>query len=210
MTVQEKKKQATVERILSAALQVFADSGFEGARIDEIAARAAVNKAMIYYHIGDKKALYSRVLHEVFGDTALRMADDVNRCATPVEKIRAYIRSIGQTLEKHPQLPRIMMRELASGGLHLPEIVAQDLASIIGLIRSIIRQGYGQGVFKKLDPLVLHLMVLGGISFYRAGIPVRRRYAAQMGENAAENGDDHLTHLLQNVENIILCALTRY
>jgi AcrR family transcriptional regulator len=207
MNVQERKKQATVERILFAALEIFADSGFEGARIDEIADRAAVNKAMIYYHIGDKNALYTRVLHEVFGDTAIRMADNVNRCAAPVEKMRAYIRSIGQTLEKHPHLPRIMMWELASGGLHLPEIVAQDLASIIGLIRSIIRQGHRQGIFKKLDPLVLHLMVLGGISFYRAGNPVRLRYTAQMGENAAENGNAPLTHLLKKVEKIILCAL---
>lgn len=209
MRAQEKKKQATVERILSAALETFAESGFEGARIDEIAARAAVNKAMIYYHVGDKKALYTQVLHQVFGDTAARMADHVNRSATPVEKIRAYIGSIGQTLEKHPHLPRIMMRELASGGRHLPEIVAQDLASIIGLIRSIIRQGHRQGVFKKLDPLVLHLMVLGGIFFYRASIPVRLRYAAQMGESAAENGDAPLTHLLKKVENIILRALKR-
>ena len=72
MNARETKKKETIRRILDAAAQAFAAAGFEGARIDDIAHRAGVNKAMIYYHIGDKKALYTRVLHDVFGDAAAR------------------------------------------------------------------------------------------------------------------------------------------
>ena len=79
MPAHEEKKQASVDRILSAAMEVFAEAGFDGARIDAIAARAAVNKAMIYYHIGDKKALYGRVLHDVFRNTADRLTEAVDR-----------------------------------------------------------------------------------------------------------------------------------
>lgn len=207
MNLKQARKKETVRRILAAAAQVFAETGYEGARVDGIADRAGVNKAMIYYHIGDKKALYTRVLHEVFGDTAARMADNINCAVTPVDKIKAYIGSIGQTLDSHPHLPRIMMREIASGGLNLPEIVADDLASIIGLIGQVIKQGHDSGDFQKIDPLVLHLMVMGGISYYRASRPVRQRYAARLHETAPEKGAETVYDVLSRIEKIILSAL---
>jgi AcrR family transcriptional regulator len=63
-------------RILAAAAEVFAQIGFAGARVDDIAARAGVNKAMLYYHVGDKERLYTAVLVEVLdrGSAALREA----------------------------------------------------------------------------------------------------------------------------------------
>ena len=56
----------TRERIVGAASAIFADKGFAGARVDEIARRAGVNKAMLYYHVGDKQALYTAVLTHNF------------------------------------------------------------------------------------------------------------------------------------------------
>ncbi|UCD89581.1 MAG: TetR/AcrR family transcriptional regulator [Desulfobacterales bacterium] len=207
MNARENRKKETVRRIIDTAARIFAESGYEGARVDQIADRAGVNKAMIYYHIGNKKALYTRVLHDVLGATAARMADNINGAVTPVEKIRAYILSIGQTLEAHPHLLHIMMRELASGGSHLPEIVAGDLASIIGQISGIIKQGHRQGEFKDVDPLVLHLMVMGGISYYKVSHPVRLKYSALMGEYANRKSDENVFDLLGKVEKIILSAL---
>jgi len=51
------KRQETTERIISAAMAVFSRDGFNGARVDEIAREAGVNKATLYYHVGDKEAL---------------------------------------------------------------------------------------------------------------------------------------------------------
>jgi AcrR family transcriptional regulator len=62
----------TSEAILKAATEIFSEAGYDGARVDEIARRAGVNKASLYYHIGDKKALYTRVLKNVFGDADAR------------------------------------------------------------------------------------------------------------------------------------------
>ena len=208
MNVRESRKKETVQSILDAGALEFAENGYEGARVDRIADRAGVNKAMIYYHIGDKEALYARVLHEVFGDTAARMAENIGRAEGPIDKIRAYLMSIGQTLEIHPHLIRIMMRELASGGRHLPKIVAGDLISIIGLISDVIKQGYRRGKFKDMDPIVLHLMVMGGISYYRASGPIRNMYSAILEEPSNGTGDENVFDLLGKIERIILSALT--
>ncbi len=48
--------------ILKAAARVFAEKGWSGARVDEIAAEAGLNKAMLYYRVGDKEELYRRVV----------------------------------------------------------------------------------------------------------------------------------------------------
>jgi AcrR family transcriptional regulator len=207
MNVKETRKKETVRRILDAAAQVFAEIGYQGARIDRIASRAGVNKAMIYYHIGDKKALYTRVLHEVFRGTAAHMADNINRAETPLAKIKAYIHSIGETLEKHPQLPHIMMRELASGGLDLPELVVHDLASIIRSISTVIMEGRTRGEFLDVDPLVLHLMVIGGIAYYQASAPLRLKYSHMMEELIEDKADKNGFDLLSQIERIILSAL---
>lgn len=210
MSSREDHKKETVRRILDAAAQEFADTGYEGARVDHIADCAGVNKAMIYYHIGDKKALYTRVLHEVFGDTTAILENSIRSAVIPVEKIRAYIHSIGQTIIKNPLLPRIMMRELASGGRHLPKIVAHDLAEIISLIGNAITRGHREGAFKKIDPLVLHMMVIGGIGYYRASEGIRRDFASLMDERIETKRDADASDLINEVEKIVLSALSGY
>jgi TetR/AcrR family transcriptional regulator len=54
--------QRTKKRILEAALREFASKGFAGARIDDIARRARVNKRMLYHYFGDKRDLYREVV----------------------------------------------------------------------------------------------------------------------------------------------------
>ena len=116
----EEKRQETVRKILDAAMEVFAEVGFAGARIDEIALRSGVNKATIYYRIGDKEALYESVLQDVFADTTERLLQNVKEAKDPEEKLRTYIRNIVRTVGQNPRLPPILLREIASGGRHFP------------------------------------------------------------------------------------------
>src|ERR1700710_248427 len=59
---------ATQKKLLTAARHEFAGKGLAGARVDEIAARAGVNKQLVYHYFGDKDALYQAVLERVYGD----------------------------------------------------------------------------------------------------------------------------------------------
>jgi AcrR family transcriptional regulator len=209
MNARENRKKETVQRILDASAQIFAEVGFEGARVDEIATRAGVNKAMIYYHIGDKKALYTRVLHAVFGDTASRMAKNIALAETPLQKMKAYVHSIGEALEKHPHLPPIMMREMAGGGANLPEVVAEELASIIEMIRDVLTEGHRQGHFAKVEPLILHVMIVGGISFFKTSSPARKKYFELIGETAESVKGKEGLDLRTEIENIVLRAVLK-
>ena len=209
MNIQAAKKQASVERILAAALETFASAGFEGARMDEIAARAAVNKAMIYYHIGDKKALYERVLHDVFRDTAARLTDSIARAQRPKQKMKAYIRSMAATFDQHPLLPPIMMREFASGGRHFPESVTDTLLQILNTVSGILKQGRKEKVFIPIHPLVLHLMVVGTMTYLRSTRPVRRRLADATDNAALVPDAEDGAAWLADVEKLVLRSIKR-
>ncbi|MFC1821525.1 TetR/AcrR family transcriptional regulator [Thermodesulfobacteriota bacterium] len=159
----EVKRNETTRSILEAAKLVFAEVGFSGARIDEIAKRAKVNKAMIYYRIGDKEALYGKVLHEVFADTAKRIATNIKSAQEPEAKLETYIHNLFQTIQKNPYLPQIMVREIASGGRYFPEVVLEDFATILGILMNILREGAEKGVFIKTNPLMVHVMFIGPV-----------------------------------------------
>jgi TetR/AcrR family transcriptional regulator len=165
----------TVQRILEAAMDIFAEVGFNGARVDEIAKRAGVNKAMIYYHIGDKEVLYAKILHNAIGHVADSISGAIEAASTPEEKLLAYIRGFAGAVEGNPRMGPILLREVASGGQNLPELVVRDFASLIGIVTAIVEEGKEKGVFNEVTPFILHMMVVGAIVLYKASGPIRAK-----------------------------------
>ncbi|MGA2780774.1 MAG: TetR/AcrR family transcriptional regulator [Smithella sp.] len=169
------KPGKTAEKILTAARAVFAENGYNGAHVDEIAERAGVNKATLYYQIGDKDTLYANVIHQVLGNTAKNIAGAVAKADHPEEKLKAYIHYIANTVDKNPELPPIMMREIASGGQTLPQVVVEDIASVLKVLISILDQGKKKGIFTDTIPFLIHMMIVGTILFYKKALPIKDR-----------------------------------
>src|SRR5438034_3881064 len=95
---------STKERLLGAAFEEFAKRGFAGARIDEIAARAGANKALIYQYFGDKEALFKLVLETKMGELDRIATDDAERLHE----------AIGEFFDFHaanPALSKLMLWE---------------------------------------------------------------------------------------------------
>ncbi len=207
MTIRHgEKKGKTVSRIMEAAKDEFADKGFAGARVDEIARRAGVNKAALYYHIGDKDALYAAVIHGVIGMAAQRLAEDVGLTGTPEEKIKTYLRTLIKTFDENPQVPRIMMREMASGGKSLPGVFFQDLFSVLQILSGIIEEGKEKGVFADTFPLLLHFMAIGTTVIYKTVVPVllASEYAP---DEMKKIGSDASGAAAREIEKLILKAI---
>jgi TetR/AcrR family transcriptional regulator len=169
------KLNKTAEKILTAARTVFAEKGYNGTHVDEIAARAGVNKATLYYQIGDKDTLYANVIHQVLGNIAQDIAGAVARVDSPEEKLKAYIHYIANAVDKNPELPPIMMREIASGGATLPRVVVEDIASVLTILIGILDKGRKKGIFAETIPFLIHMMILGTILFYKGSVPIKAR-----------------------------------
>ena len=165
----------TAEKIVAAARAVFAENGYSGTHVDEIAKRAGVNKATLYYQIGDKDTLYANVIHQVIGNIAQMVAQAVANANSPEEKLAAYINTLAEAVDKNPEIPPIMMREVASGGANLPRVVVEDIASIIVVVAGILEEGKKKGVFAETAPFLIHMMVMGTILFYKGSSPIKDR-----------------------------------
>ena len=76
-------------------------------------------------------------------------------------------------MDHNPNKTVMMLREIAAGGKHFPDIVAQDLAVIVGKLIQILSEGQKQGRFIPVNPFSVHLMVIGAFIMYRASAPIR-------------------------------------
>ncbi|MDH4182817.1 MAG: TetR/AcrR family transcriptional regulator [Nitrospinota bacterium] len=174
-----KKKDDVLSAIMDAAIKNFAEKGYEGARVDEIAHDAGVNKATIYYHIGDKEALYKAVLSQVLSTGADLMAQNVAKAVSSKEKINTYVETIlNGVLAGREDFTRIMMREMAGGGVNIPPEVMKTLAEkILGAMAGVMAEGVQNGALAPANPILLHMMIVGGIAFMRSTEQLRAKHA---------------------------------
>ena len=169
------KPGKTAEKILTAARAVFAENGYNGAHVDEIAERAGVNKATLYYQIGDKDTLFANVIHQVIGNAAQGIAHAVAKVDQPEEKLKVYINCIAANVDKNPELPSIMMREVAADGAHLPRVVVEDIVAVLTILAGILEEGRKKGIFVEVGPFLIHMMIVGTILFYKKALPIKDR-----------------------------------
>ena len=110
--------ERTRRRILAEASAEFADRGFAGARVDDIAARTATTKRMIYYYFGSKESLFMAVLEAALDENGFSPPDD--EPADPQSSIRWLVRQTFEDDERHPERVRLLSAANIHHARHLP------------------------------------------------------------------------------------------
>lgn len=200
------KQAETRNQILKTAEQIFARDGFAGARMDEIARLAQVNKAMIYYHIGNKRELYTEVLHHIFSNAIGRFQTSIQQATTPEDKLRQYLGNIIQTIGQNPGAAAILIREQATGGADFPDVIIKELSRIVMMLVEILDQGYQQGTFRKSNPFAVHMLAVGSILLTHTSYPIRRRFPVEPPEIKRQKKQP-LETTLNDIEELILNAV---
>src|ERR1700689_2204656 len=118
-TLAHARHPATVERIVSAAEEIFAERGLAGARTGAIARAARVNQALLYYYFQSKEELHRFTLEMLFSQLRAQAAAALERPAPPGERLRGYINAYFDFVAAHPNYPRLVERELMSRGPRL-------------------------------------------------------------------------------------------
>lgn len=162
------------ENILTVATAEFAEHGFAGARVDEIAAKTATSKRMIYYHFGGKDGLYREVLDRAYsGVRAAESIADLDRLPV-VDALRRIAEITFDYHADHPEFVRLVMDENIRRGVQIEAIaqIKDGNSSILSILDSILKRGVTEGVVREgVDALDLHL-TMSALSFY----PVSNRY----------------------------------
>ena len=165
--------------LVNAARRAFAARGFAGARTQQIADEAGVNKALILYHFGGKQGLYTAVVTQLIARAQEAIDAAVDAGATPVERLDRFIAELGRFLGEEPDFPMILMREQMDGAHRLETEVRQRFFGFFGRLREIIEQGIAGGAFRPLDPHSTHLSLVGSLVMFQLTRPARETYIQQ-------------------------------
>ena len=175
------RRQRTKDRLLAAASTLFAERGFHGTTIRDIAERAKVNVAAGNYHYGSKKALYLEVLRAEFAKIRAELRRR-GASVTPAELSRLKRGELEELLRRRArtmfelmigpppgQHATLMLREMADPSEALPVIVAEFVKPMIdegSAIVALLAPGLDR---RSVERCVLSLM--GQALFYRSTMP---------------------------------------
>ncbi|KZD09032.1 TetR family transcriptional regulator [Oceanibaculum pacificum] len=157
------------ELLLAAARREFARRGFEGARVDEIAKRAGVNKQLVYHHFGNKEALYRLVLESVY--TEIREQEkrlDLSNL-DPEQALRRLIEFSFDYLAANRDFVALLTDENLHKGRRLKQVAnLQPLHSpLIEILGQTLARGTQGGLFRPgLDPMQVYISIAGLGFFY--------------------------------------------
>ncbi|WP_254388443.1 TetR/AcrR family transcriptional regulator [Thermanaeromonas sp. C210] len=143
-----RSRHGSREIILAAAEEIFAAKGLEGARVDEIAARANINKRMLYHYFQSKEDLYTAVLKSNFEKLLALGGRAITRSPDPVEQVRAIITSFFYFLAANPHYPRLLSWEALQGGVHARKVLPPIWEQGVPNLKAIIEQGMARGPFR--------------------------------------------------------------
>lgn len=139
------------ERILDAAEEVFADNGFKGSTLDQIARRAGMSKPNLLYYYGNKQALYLAALGRTL-DVWLEPLKEFDPEGEPDAQIRGYIRRKLELSRSHPLASRVFANEIIQGAPVLGPVLRENLRVIVDDKASVIRGWMEQGRLADIDP----------------------------------------------------------
>jgi TetR/AcrR family transcriptional regulator len=165
---------ATRRKLLVAARREFAQNGLAGARVDEIAARAGVNKQLVYHYFGDKDALYLAVLEWVYAEIRDQERKLNLEGLPPDQAIRKLIESSFDHLAAHPDFIALLNDENRGGARHVRgSRKLEDMHSpLISMVSKILAQGVRAGMFRKgINPVHLYISIAGLSYFFFSNTP---------------------------------------
>jgi AcrR family transcriptional regulator len=154
-------------KILTAAEQLFAEHGFAGVGIRQIAAAAGVNGAMIHYYFGNKERLYEAIIENAASTVRSLIAEAISSATSLEERLSRFVKAYAGYLFGHPHLARILSREMLAGGEHIMKIIPKYAATNYGMLREAMAEGIRGGELRDIDADLAPISLIGMIIVFQ-------------------------------------------
>ena len=191
----------TKAQLLDAARLEFSEKGLSGARVNDIAARASVNKQMLYYYFGDKENLYCAVLNHAYEEIRARENELDLAALAPVAAMERFIGFTFDYLTENRYFVALLNDENIHKARHiLDSEYLQDLhARLQETIGDILTRGEREGVFRpNVDPIDLYISIASLCYFYYSNI---HTLSAIFGRDLSDRSATH--HRRQHVIDFV-------
>lgn len=200
------KEDSPKAEILQAALDEFVQYGKKGARMQAIADKAGVNKAMLHYYFSSKENLHQEVIQRVINHAFSEISATIEANKEPKEQVRALIGTYYDFIAAFPELPHLILHEINSNPVEIASLFSHI---IIGdnqapqTILHVIRQGTEQKQFREVDPRQFLITILSSVIFFFVGKPLLTRVLGIEDEEA------FIRQRKQHVLDVLLTSLER-
>lgn len=191
----------TRQHILRAAEQVFAERGYAGARMDEVATKVGIKRASMVYYFRDKRSLYIALLEDVFGALLQLHQRVLAGPGSARERILGSLDVWADAVAERPGVVRILLWEAARvrRGSAAQQPLAAETDPILSTISDAIAAGQREGSFRQaVDPLRFLMIVTGATAFLTLGMRVMTSGAAPL----------NATQLRSELRTLVLRLLT--
>jgi TetR/AcrR family transcriptional regulator len=179
-------------RIVRAAEKLFAARGYSGAAIRDIARAAGVNSAMIHYYFGSKEGLYHGIIETAAVDIRAKLVNAISSVQSVDEKLSEFVQAYAAYIFSHPDLARILHREMLAGGPHLKEMAPAFLTNY-ALAREWMKQGVRNKELRPIDIDLAPISLIGMVLIFQIAHPLisvvqgRERYDEKFVRRVADH-----------------------
>ena len=170
---EEKKSVETQENILEAARKIFAQKGLAGARMQEIADSAGINKALLHYYYRSKEKLFEQIFEEAFKKLARPLAAFLADDSELFQKIRNICRHYNKILVEYPFLPNFIINEVNTDPSRILKLINVE-GIMAGKEKTLtqISKAIKNGEIREIDPRELILNIISLSIFPFASKPI--------------------------------------
>ena len=165
--------ERTSEQILKAATEEFSDHGFAGARVDAIAARAGINKRMLYHYYGNKDDLFLAVMENAYAEIRSHEQELELDRLDPEAAVRELINYTFNYFVDKPSFIRLLNTENLHEARHIKRSkrIPEMHSPLIVQIERVLERGAAAGVLRTdVDPVQLYISIASLGYFYLSNI----------------------------------------
>lgn len=165
---------AARDAILLASADLFAAQGFAGTTIKEIAGKARVNSALLYYYFEDKEGLYRAVLAHLIGTVSEQIGASLADAPSPEDGVRRFVTAQAERFFANRTFARLLLRELMDhGAVHLEVPIGSVIANAFRPLAEQIAAGQASGVFRRdVDPRFAVLSTVSQVAYFTLAQPL--------------------------------------
>lgn len=166
------KTENTETEILIAAKEIFQQKGMAGARMQEIADKAKINKALLHYYYRSKQLLFEAVFKSAFSLLAPQLNKVLNDDSDLFEKIRKFTENYVSFVIKHPYLPNFVIQELNKNPEFVQKLRSEKNFPSIEKFKLQVSDAINQGIIKPIEAEHLFINIISLNIFPFIGEPL--------------------------------------
>jgi AcrR family transcriptional regulator len=150
----------TEGQILDAAKEIFQKKGMDGARMQEIANEAGINKAMLHYYYRSKQLLFEAVFSNAFSLLAPQLNKVLNDDSSIEDKVKNFTSNYISFILKHPYLPNFIIQELNRNPKFFEKIQQNTAFPTLEKFKNQVASEVEQGILKPIDGEQLFINII--------------------------------------------------